>query len=248
MNDSTAAPARTWQEWFRRLVRGETTGFGPLLLRTALRGASLPYGAVVALRNAGYDAGRLKIHRAAVPVVSVGNLTVGGTGKTPFVEYLADWFHGRGLRAAILSRGYGSTGGPNDEALLLEENLPDVPHLQGKNRSTLADAAVVELESQVLLLDDGFQHRRLHRDLDVVLLDATDPWGGGGLLPGGLLREPARSLRRADVVVLTRCDQVDAARRDAVWAVVGRQAPKAVTVEASFRPRDLLRHAHPASP
>src|SRR5262249_5942270 len=146
-------------------------------------------------------------HRAPVPVVSVGNLTVGGTGKTPCVEYVARFYRQLDRRAAILSRGYGSAGGHNDEALLLEENLPDVPHLQGADRVALAAAAVEELESEVLILDDGFQHRRLVRDLDVVLVDASNPWGYGYLLPRGLLREPKSSLRRASVVLLTRCDQ-----------------------------------------
>src|SRR5205814_10366878 len=93
------------------------------------------------------------------------------------------------------------------EALGLEDNLPDVPHLQGADRVALAAAAVEELEAELLILDDGFQHRRLARDLDVVLLDATDPFGQGRLFPRGLLREPPSSLRRADAVVLTRRDQ-----------------------------------------
>src|SRR5262245_12493692 len=154
------------------------------------------------LRNWLYDRGWKRTHRAAVPVVSVGNLTVGGTGKTPCVEFVARWFRERDRRVAILSRGYGSTGGANDEAMVLEENLPDVPHLQGADRVALAAAAVEELESEVLVLDDGFQHRRLARDLDLVLVDATNPWGHGAVLPRGLLREPASGLRRAGAVLL----------------------------------------------
>src|SRR5205823_12595962 len=145
---------------------------------------------------------------AAVPVVSVGNLTAGGTGKTPCVEYVARVYRQWEVRVAVLSRGYGSHGGLNDEALVLEENLPDVPHLQGADRAALAAAAVEELESEVLVLDDGFQHRRLARDLDLVLLDATNPWGHGYLLPRGLLRESPKGLKRDGVVMLTRCDQV----------------------------------------
>src|SRR5439155_15416037 len=97
------------------------------------------------------------------------------------------------LRVAILSRGYGAAGGGagrNDEAMVLEENLPDVPHYQGGDRVALARTAVEESESEVMVLDDGFQHRRLARDLDVVLIDATDPWGSRYLLPRGGLREP----------------------------------------------------------
>ena len=172
------------------VVRGEARGFGPALQRLGLSAAGIPYGVAVRLRNLGYDRGWLRTRRVAGTVVSVGNLTVGGTGKTPFVEHVAGFYRRRDVRVAVLSRGYGAESGPNDEALVLEENLPDVPHLQGKDRVALAQAAIEELESELLVLDDGFQHRRLFRDLDLVLIDATQPWGHGRLLPRGLLREP----------------------------------------------------------
>src|SRR5262249_54817077 len=145
---------------------------------------------------------------AGVPVVSVGNLTVGGTGKTPCVEYVARFFRGLDLRVAILSRGYGATQGCNDEAMVLEENLPDVPHLQGPDRVELAKTAIEELEREALALDDGFQPRRRGRALALVLIDAPARWGHGSLLPRGLLREPIRSLRRAHLAIVTRCDMV----------------------------------------
>jgi tetraacyldisaccharide 4'-kinase len=160
------------------------------LQRLGLRAVSVPYGLAVRVRNWLYDRGWKRVVRAAVPVVSVGNLTLGGTGKTPCVEYVARFYRRLDLRVAILSRGYGSRAGRNDEALVLEENLPDVPHLQGPDRAALAAIGVEELESEILVLDDGFQHRRLARDLDLVLIDATEPWGYGYLFPRGLLREP----------------------------------------------------------
>jgi tetraacyldisaccharide 4'-kinase len=175
-----------------------------------------------------------------VPVVSVGNLTVGGTGKTPCVEHVARFYRGRGLRVAVLSRGYGAGGGRNDEAMVLEENLPDVPHLQGPDRAALAAAAVEELESEVLVLDDAFQHRRLARDLDVVLIDATNPWGHGHLLPRGLLREPPSGLRRAGAVLLTRCDQAGLAERGRLREAVARLAPGAPVAETTHRPVGLV--------
>jgi tetraacyldisaccharide 4'-kinase len=141
---------------------------------------------------------------------------------------------------AILSRGYGSRRGRNDEALVLEENLPDVPHLQGPDRVALARVAVEELESEILILDDGFQHRRLARDLDIVLIDATVPWGHGYLFPRGLLRESLRSLRRAGVIMLTRCDQVPADSRKRIRARIARLAPKAPVVETTHRPVALV--------
>jgi tetraacyldisaccharide 4'-kinase len=238
------ADARRWLA----VVRGEAHGVGPALLRLGLAAAAWPYAAAVRLRNLAYDRGWRRPRRAAVPVISVGNLTVGGSGKTPFVEHVAAHYRRRGLRVAVLSRGYGGAGGPNDEARVLEANLPDVPHLQGADRAALARTAVEELESEVLVLDDGFQHRRLARDLDVVLIDATDPWGGGRLLPRGLLREPPSSLRRAGLVALTRCDQAppdDLARlrRDA-----GRLAPGAPVVETVHEPAELVNSEGEAAP
>ncbi|MDR3633688.1 MAG: tetraacyldisaccharide 4'-kinase, partial [Isosphaeraceae bacterium] len=193
---------------FLRLIRGEAKGFLAALARAGLSLASWPYGAGVALRSLAFDHGWKAAQRVAVPVVAIGNLTVGGTGKTPMVEWVARWYRQKGVRVAILSRGYGQTKGLNDEGRVLEENLPEVPHLQDGDRVRLAQIAVEELEAELLVLDDGFQHRHLGRDLDIVLLDALEPFGLGRLLPRGLLREPVRSLRRAGVVVLSRADLV----------------------------------------
>jgi tetraacyldisaccharide 4'-kinase len=227
-------------DYYRALIRGERRGLWPGLQRGGLRLASVPYGWAARLRNWLYDRGWKPGVCVPVPVVSVGNLTLGGTGKTPCVEYVARHYRERDLRVAILSRGYGSQGGVNDEALVLEQNLPDVPHLQGADRAVLARAAVEELESEVLVLDDGFQHRRLARDLDLVLVDATDPWGQGRLFPRGLLREPRSGLRRAGVVVLTRCDQVDAEDRQRLRETAARLAPDAPVVETTHRPLALV--------
>jgi tetraacyldisaccharide 4'-kinase len=193
---------------FHALIGGHRKGLWPTLERLGFWTLSLPYGLGVRLRNGAFDRGWRRSESAPVPVVSVGNLSVGGTGKTPCVETVARFYRSLDLRVAILSRGYGAQAGMNDEALVLEQNLPDVPHLQGADRTALAQVAVEELESEVLVLDDGFQHRKLRRDLDLVLIDATNPWGHGYLLPRGLLREPVGGLKRAHVVLLTRCDQV----------------------------------------
>jgi tetraacyldisaccharide 4'-kinase len=227
-------------DYFRALVSGRVRGPWAGLQRGGLVLASVPYGWATRLRNWLYDRGWKACHRAAVPVVSVGNLTLGGTGKTPCVEYVARFYRSLDRRAAILSRGYGSQGGRNDEALLLEENLPDVPHLQGADRVALAAVAVEELESEVLVLDDGLQHRRLARDLDVVLVDASNPWGHGWLFPRGLLREAPTGLRRAGVVVLTRCDQVPAADLEQIRERVARLAPGVPVVETTHRPVELV--------
>lgn len=140
---------------FHALVRGERRGPLASLARFGLWAASGPYRVGVSVRNRLYDRGWKRVHRATVPVVSVGNLTLGGTGKTPLVEYAAKFYRDLGVRVAILSRGYGSEAGRNDEAMVLEENLPDVPHLQGRDRASLAETAVEELEAELLVLDDA---------------------------------------------------------------------------------------------
>jgi len=231
-------PSRT--AFFHSVISGQRRGAGATLLRLGLRLASVPYGLATALRNTLYDHGWKKCQSAGVPVVSVGNLTLGGTGKTPCVEYIARFYRDLDRRVAIVSRGYGAEYGPNDEALVLEENLPDVPHLQGADRVLWARQAVEELESEVIVLDDGFQHRRLARDIDVVLVDATNPWGHDALFPRGLLRESRGGLRRADVVVLTRCDQTGESERKRIRQAISRLAPLVEMVETKHCPVELV--------
>jgi tetraacyldisaccharide 4'-kinase len=204
-----------------------------------LLAASWPYGWVVRGRNALYNRGWKTVYRVGVPVVSVGNLTLGGTGKTPCVEYVAGIYRRLGLCVAIVSRGYGVEQGRNDEAMVLEENLPDVPHLQDADRVAAAQRAVEELESELLVLDDGFQHRRLHRDLDIVLIDATCPPTRDHLFPRGTLREPAGSLRRASAIVLTRCDQVPEAELRATRDWLLRRYSHATIAATEHRPTSL---------
>jgi tetraacyldisaccharide 4'-kinase len=222
------------------LIRGKRAGLSASFVRSVLWIAAWAYGGVVRLRNLGFDRGWLKVHRALVPVVSVGNLTLGGTGKTPMVEWVARWFRQRGARVAILSRGYGQAGGLNDEGRVLEENLPDVPHLQGPDRVALARIAVDEIEAELIVLDDGFQHRRLARDVDFVLIDALEPFGMEHLFPRGLLREPIRSLTRASVVVLSRADLITPAERAAIRSAAERAAGPLQWVEARHAPICLV--------
>jgi tetraacyldisaccharide 4'-kinase len=224
---------------WRAVVRGSARDPAAVVLRRLLWGARLPYAAGVWWRNRQFDRGR-DVHRATVPVISIGNLTVGGTGKTPCVEYVARLLREHDHQVAILSRGYGAEAGRNDEAMVLEENLPDVPHYQGRDRVELARTAVEESESEVLVLDDGFQHRRLARDLDVVLIDATDPWGAGYLLPRGGLREPTANLRRAGFVALTRCDAVDAEAADRIVDEVRRIVPAMPLAKTVHAPLELV--------
>ncbi len=223
-----------------RILSGKSTSITSSVMRAGLWCLSQPYSVAMQLRNLAYENGLFQSTRAELPVISVGNLTAGGTGKTPAVAYLALWFRARGVRVAILSRGYGALAdGRNDEAKELELRLADVPHLQSPDRIASAQIAAQELGMQLVLLDDGFQHRRLKRDLDIVLLDAREPFGHGYLLPRGLLREPIRAIRRAHVVMATRADQVDAQRLADIRTRVQRFNPKAAWVEAEHAPTSL---------
>lgn len=235
----------TWRE----VVSGRRRGIAAAALRAALAAASAPYGWAVCVRNRRYDRAGAEIIRPPVPVVSVGNLTVGGTGKTPMVEWLARRVSERQVRVAILSRGYRSVdGGANDEARELALALPETPHLQNPDRAASAATAVRELNAQLLVLDDGFQHRRLARDLDVVLLDATEPFGFDRLLPRGTLREPVAGLQRAGVVALSRADMLDAPAREAIRRRAMTFAPHAAWCEVVHRPATLLGSAGQREP
>lgn len=218
---------------FRALVSGERQGLKAELFRRSLRLAEIPYSLAIWGRNCGYGMGLLPTHRVHVPVVSVGNLTLGGTGKTPMVEWIARWFLQRGMRVAVVSRGYGAKSGrANDEAMELRERLPEVPHVQNPDRVAAAWSAIGEFGCQAIVLDDAFQHRRIARDLDIVLLDASEPFGFGHVFPRGMLREPVSGLRRADLVVLSRAGTLEKPAREAIRQQVAQNAPKAAWAEA----------------
>ncbi len=227
--------------WYRDIVSGQRHGLPAGLVRGLLLGGEPIYRAVVGSKNRRFDSGQVVPTRVAAPVVSVGNLTVGGTGKTPLVCWLAEWFQRQGVAVTLISRGYGAKRGRlNDEALELAARLSDVPHLQNPDRVAAATQALAANPQQVLILDDAFQHRRIARDLDIVLLDALEPFGYGHLLPRGLLREPVESLARAQVVALSRADAVDAAAREAIYARVQQVAPHADWLELSHKPTGFM--------
>ena len=183
---------------------------------------SAAYEQVVRLRNRGYDAGWLEVQRLERPVISVGNLTLGGTGKTPTVIALGKMLQAAGHSVSVLLRGYKGRhrGGPlpvsdgrrirsdsglaGDEALVIARNLPGARVTVGKDRAGAGRWIESREAVDLHLLDDGFQHRQLHRCLDLVLVDVTNPFGGGRMVPSGQLREPLEALRRADAVILTR--------------------------------------------
>jgi len=153
-----------------------------------------------------YKYGILKSYRPKCKVISVGNITLGGTGKTPLVIAIARHLRDSGKKVAILSRGYKGEKGSNtsDEIELFKRHLPDVPVFAGRDRVASAREAESGSSPQVILLDDGFQHWRIKRDLDIVTINGRNPFGNGYLIPRGILREPKPSLSRADLVVVTK--------------------------------------------
>lgn len=187
-------------------MSGDDTSARGALTRAALSALTPGYRAGNALRSVGFAVGLKGTKPLGRPTVSVGNLTAGGTGKTPMVQHLVRQLAEHGHKPCVLLRGY--MGG--DEAEEHRRALGDIAHVE-PNPDRVAAAARVLREhpdTTCFVLDDGFQHRRARRDLDLVLIDATNPWGFGRLLPRGLLREPRGAIRRADAVIVTRADQV----------------------------------------
>jgi tetraacyldisaccharide 4'-kinase len=219
------------------------TAAPPGWLSCGLRPVSWLYGGVVTLRNALFDRRVRRAEKLDVPVVSVGNLTVGGTGKTPLVMWLVETARRCGRRPGVLARGYGRAGGAamNDEGAMLALRYPDLPQVQRGDR-VRGGRELLRAGVDLIVLDDGFQHRRLYRDRDLVCMDASLARADRVLLPAGFLREPLRGLRRADLVVLTRAGSLSSGeieeRRQRVRAWSGKELP---VLAATHAPRDLLR-------
>jgi tetraacyldisaccharide 4'-kinase len=242
-------------KWEKRRARLLKSFWG----RSLLGLLALAYGAAVLARGLLYGLRVLKTRRVGAKVVSIGNLTVGGTGKTPATILAALTLRRRDQHVAILSRGYGRPQRGAEVCVLHDDSKMDwkrcgdepwmmhqmlkgqgVPILVSPDRVGAAAQAVTFFNSQVVILDDGFQHRRLRRDLDVVLVDALDPFGGRRLLPLGRLREPLRALRRADLIMLTHVDLAPESSLAALREEIHRLNPRAPLLEAVHRPDFLL--------
>jgi tetraacyldisaccharide 4'-kinase len=240
-----------WHNLFGRLRGGE--GAGPPANPAIRAGAAVLarfYGLGAWARRALYARGVLRVKRLPAPVVSVGNLTVGGTGKTPMVACLARLWQDRGGRVAILSRGYGGraqgvtrvSDGEHlyqkppevgEEPYWLARALPGAAVYTGADRCAAGMAAWEAFKPDLFLLDDGFQHCQLHRDLDLVLLDAASPFGNGFLLPRGPLREPRAALKAAEVIILTR---FASERHEAQLEAIRRDFPEKTVLTAAIAP------------
>ena len=225
---------------FRDLVSGRRRGAAAAALRGLLAAAEVPYTWAIRWRNRRYDRGKRRIERVEVPVISVGNLTLGGTGKTPMVQWIVCQLLQQQIKVGIVSRGYGARRGPNDEALELALALPAVPHVQDADRVAAARRAIDQFGCEALVLDDAFQHRRIARDLDIVLLDALEPFGFGRVFPRGTLREPVKGLSRADVVGLSRADLLSPQERESLRSQVMKLSPGALWIEVVHSPVELV--------
>jgi tetraacyldisaccharide 4'-kinase len=235
-----------------RLVEGWQDGFGPAASRV-LSVAAGGYRGLLGTRDWLYALGVLKCRRLGCPVVSVGNLTVGGTGKTPAVELAVRTLIDLGHRPAVLSRGYGrrthgiqivadtasirldaEEGG--DEPFLLARRLPGVPVVVGGNRYAAGRHAIARFGVSAIVLDDGFQHRTLAKDVEIVMARARAPWGNGRLLPGGPLREPLAALRRASLIVVSGASSADDVAE--VAGAARRYAPRTPVLAARHLPTE----------
>jgi tetraacyldisaccharide 4'-kinase len=234
------------QERFYELVSGRETGITAAILRGGLRLCEIPYCAVVSVRNALYDQQVLPVHQFSVPIISVGNLTLGGTGKSPMVAWLCRWFLKQKLRSGLVSRGYGKTShAGNDEFMEMSLRFPTVPHIQNRNRVEAIRHLLQTEQVDLIILDDAFQHRRVARNVDIVLLDATAPFGFGHVFPRGTLREPISGLRRADIALLTRSDMINEAERQRIHQQVLSLNPNIVWGETVHVPASLVSATSP---
>jgi len=228
-------------EQFYDLVSGRKTGVAAGIFRAGLRVLEVPYCSVVSVRNFFYDRRMMPSRRFSIPIISVGNLTLGGTGKSPMVTWLCKFFLEQNLRPGLVSRGYGKAAkDSNDEFLEMSHRFPAVPHLQNPHRAAAIQELLQTEQVDLIILDDAFQHRQVERNLDLVLLDATTPFGFGHVFPRGTLREPLRSLRRADVVLLTRSDLVNEAERNRIRQQVLVINPKIIWGETVHVPTSLV--------
>ena len=212
------------REKIERIMRGEDR---PGVLGAALSTMATLYGAGVAVKNFVYDSGKIKGHKTPAPIISVGGLTVGGAGKTPVTQLLAETFLQKGVKVGILSRGYGSAHNllfhvvsdgvdladppPHsaDEPYMMAKNLPGVPVVCAPDRILGAEMMCKKFELNAIILDDGYQRRSIARDLNILTLNASAPFGSHGkLFPRGVLREPTECIKRANLVVLTSNDKL----------------------------------------
>lgn len=248
----------TVEVYLYQLAHGEKRGIIAYILLCLLRVGSVIFRVGVSVKQGLYRYGILRQHKLRAGVISLGNITVGGTGKTPTAQRLAIIIRDMGYRVAILNRGYRaswrgevglvsdgrkifmSASEAGDEAYLLAKNLPGVAVVIGKNRAVTGDYAVDNLKAEVIILDDGYQHWQLARDLDIVLIDSLNVFGNNFLLPRGTLREPLSNLYRANAFLLTKVDQANDDARAVIRGTLARYNDKALIIESVHSPRCFI--------
>jgi tetraacyldisaccharide 4'-kinase len=238
---------------FNRIAYSKETGVLDKIIFSPFYLLSILYGAAVRIRLALYSSGLFKVREIGCKVISVGNITVGGTGKTPTVEFIARNLKEKGLKVAILSRGYGrkskgidivsdgqqlllGPGEAGDEPYMLAKRLRTVPVLVGADRHELGRYALQRFPLDVIILDDGFQHIRLKRDLDILLVDGEKGFGNAHLLPRGPLREPLSGMKRADIFLITKASSDTGRIADSIMD----RRPEAAVFKSSYRPESLV--------
>lgn len=247
------------QEYLYGIVHGKSKGIGPAFIRFSLYCLSLLYCLAVRISLGLYRVGLLHTEHLPCKVISLGNITVGGTGKTPTAQELAMAIRDAGYKVAILNRGYRAQSKETvgvvsdgkkihmtaeeagDEAYLLAKKLPGVPVLIGKHRAITGRYAAEKFGVDVVILDDGYQHWRLYRDIDIVLVDATNTFGNNYVLPRGTLREPLKNLQRAHAFLLTKVDQADDVAKEELKRIISFINPRAVIAESVHDPKYLYR-------
>ncbi len=233
----------TVKKYMLTLMKDERDGFFDVIIKGFLRLFSWVYAAGIKAVDLAW---RMKIrreHKVGIPVVSVGNITLGGTGKTPLVMFLADHLVKEGKRPAILTRGYG-----RDESIMLKDELAEVPVFVGQDRVRNARLAASK-GAGIVILDDGFQHRRIARGVNILLLEAKNPFGNGFLFPRGVLREPVSSIKRADLIVLTKTDKIALKEREEVLSLIKKISPASPVVLTRHKAvflKDVSGLIHPA--
>ena len=238
-----------------KLTHRDKPGIIPMLLNRLLQAMSVLYATGVNTKLKMHQCGILARYRLPCKVISLGNITIGGTGKTPTAQKLAMMILGMGYKVVILNRGYragwrGEIGlvsdgsricmtvaEAGDEAYLLAKSLPGVPVVIGAKRAVTGRYAVETLGAQVIILDDAYQHWQLERDLDIVLIDALNEFGNNFILPRGTLREPLENLNRAQVFLLTKVDQTSQGTLDSLRDTLSSYNDRALLVESIHRPR-----------
>jgi tetraacyldisaccharide 4'-kinase len=225
------------QKAFHDLASGKAQGLTSNLLRGLLLPISQIYKLITLSRNALYHHRILPSHAPPCPVICIGNLTTGGTGKTPLVAWLCRTLsETKKLRVVVLTRGYKSNDTQTDEPAMLEKQLGNTPVIVNANRIEGTKTALARGPVDIFVMDDGFQHQRLARDLNIVTLDATNPFGYGKLLPAGLLREPVAALKRAQCAVITRTDQISAEKLKALKTTIQSICPSILLATTAHSP------------